>query len=261
MAEPSFDWHTGSLNLASALAALLLPVRLQVHQDVLTGKVLTLFEIGAVSVDGQWQRDALLGELHKKRLEAEQPHHPLLQGLRALRNYEALLQAQRTGEHLRLVGVAGSHASEYRVGQEVPELVNARALYQTADLGLCAALGTLGLPVVKIQPAGGGRHFYQLPALGHVLLFRGQHVRHQADMLAQRVAPGSYDLLLERTDPAHPMVSAYNATACRAQLKKALNETGRVIVHRHPRAPMKKMAITSENPAENVKKKLREHLS
>jgi hypothetical protein len=32
-----------------------------------------------------------------------------------------------------------------------------------------------------------------------------------------------------------------------------------VLVHRDPRSPMRRMAITTLNPAENVKEKLRKH--
>jgi hypothetical protein len=257
----AFDWHTSKLNLASALGGLLFPIRPKVSQDTKSGKVLTLFEVGTPSVDKRWHRGALLLKLAKNKLEAEDALHPLLQGLRSLHNYEMLLAAQKSGQHLRLVGVAGSHASEYREGQEIPEMVNAMALYKTGDLSLCAALGTLGIPVVKIDDAGGGRHHYLLPMLGHPLNFRGAVVRHSIEVLAKRAAADTYDLMLERTDPQHPMVAAYNAPAVRAQLKKHLNEVGRIIVHRHPRKPNTTMATTTENPAENVKKALRKHMS
>lgn len=255
-----YDWHTSSLRMAAALAAVRFPIRILVSQDLTTGKVQTLFEVPGVSMDGKWQRDGMIHGLNSGALERSEPMHPLLQGLRALRNYELLVEAQRSGQHLRLVGVAGSQASEYRVGQEVPEMLNAKALFQTADLALVAAMGSLGIPVIRIEDGGGGRRLYTLPALGHALSFRGQVVRHEAVALSRRTAPGQWDLLLEQTDPEHPMVAAYNAVSCRAQLKKALGETGRVIVHRHPKAPLKRMAVTSEDPAPHVKEKLRKHM-
>ncbi len=260
--EPCYDWHTRNINLAAALGALMFPLRPQPYHDLRSGRVDTLFEVGAVSVNGVWQRDPLVGKLGKKKLEVEDPLHPLLQGLRAVYNYEMLLGAQKTGQHLRLTGVADSHAAVYVEGQEIPEMVNAKALYKTADLSLCAAVGTLGIPVVKIEDAGGGRRFYYLPVLGHALRFRGQVLQHDVGVLAERSEPGKcFDLKLETTDPAHPMVAAYNACAVRAQLKKALDETGRIIVHRHPRQPLKKMATTTQNPALHVRERVGKHMA
>lgn len=259
--DPQFDWHTQNIDLAAALGAMLFPIRVGVKQDASSGRVLTMFEVGATSAQGDHSRDFILGAMKDDRLEVENVFHPLLCGLRALHNYKLLLSSQNTGQHLRLVGVAGGFATEYREGQELPEMVNSKAIYQTADLALTAALGTLGLPVIRIGDAGGGRRLYSIPALGHALHFRGEIIRHETIKLADRSAPGSYDLRLETTDPLHPMVLAYNATAVRSQLKKALQDEGRVIVHRHPKAPNRTMAITTENPAENVKKLLRNHMA
>lgn len=255
-----FDYYTQNLNMAAIFGALRFPVRIQVYHDVRSGKVQTHFELGAVSVDGQYQRDLLLAGLEEDKLERENNMHPLLIGARAIHNYEALLSAQKLGTRLRLAGCAGSQCARYVEGQEVPELVNAKAVYQTADLSLVAALGVLGLPVIEIANDGGGRKRYTLPVLGHVLLFRGAHHRHSTEILAARMAPGSYDLRLETDDPTHPMVAAYNACCVRGQLKKELNNTGKILIHRHAKK-INRMAMTTEHPAAHVKEKLGKHMS
>lgn len=253
------NWSTSNTKLAAALGALLFPVRTQVYQDSRSGKVTTYFHVGDVSVDGNYQRAPLLDAWRKGDLAKEVPLHPLLQGLRAEHNYELLIDAQKQGRRLRLVGVAGSYATEYRDGEEAAELLFAKMRWQTMDLSLVAALGTLGVPVIAIEKQD-GRHLYTLPLEGHPLKqMDGTVARYNGLNLGQRSQPGKHELLLESTAPDHPLVAAYNARAVHVQLIKHLHEEGRLIVYRPPGVGLGRMAITTEDPAENVKKKLRDH--
>jgi len=259
MSTQKSNWHTSNTKLAAALGALTFPIRTQVYQDLRTGKVNTLFHVGDTSVNGRHHRASLLEAWRNGGLVESEPMHPLLQGLRCQHNYELLLDAQKQGRRIRLVGVAGGRATEYRDGEEAAELQRTLHRWQTMDLSLVAALGTLGVPVIAIQQQG-DRHLYTLPLEGHPLLQEdGTHQRMNALTLGQRSDPGRHELLLETRDPDHPLVAAYNARAVYVQLIRHLREEGRLIVHRPPGTGLGKMAITSDNPAENVKAKLFKH--
>ena len=163
-------WQTTNTKLASCLGLLKLPLRTQVTQDARSGGVITQFFVGDQSIGGGrvYARDFILAAWKKGTLEVQEPLHPFLQGLRAEHNYDMLLDAQKQGRRIRLVGVAGSHAAEYRDGEELPEMLNASMVFQLADLSLVAALGTLGIPCIK-KEWNGKHHLYTLPVEGHAL--------------------------------------------------------------------------------------------
>ncbi len=239
-----FSWHTKNTKLASALGYLQFPIRTQVNQDVRSGKVETMFFMGDTSVDVNppYVRDFILQNWDAGTLAQAEPLHPFLQGMRAEHNFEMLMDAQKKGRRIRLVGVAGSHATEYRDGQELPELVNAAMVFRLADASLVAALGTLGIPVIKIE-YDGKRHIYTLPVEGHALRQRdGSVQRYNGVTLAQR-QDDCRDLLLELRDPRHPIVSAYGTRQVHQQLLKHLESEVEILCIR-PEGTQRKAFVT-----------------
>ncbi len=241
----SSSWSTSNTKEAACLGALNLPIRTQVTQDARSGKVLTQFFVGAQSVPGGpvYHRDYVLQNWKKGTLETEKPLHAFLQGVRAEHNYERLLDAQKQGRQIRLVGVADSYATEYRDGEELPEMINAKAVFRLADLSLVAALGTLGFPCIKMEH-NGQFFIYTLPVESHVLRLRhGPTGRYNGIQISARGEGKS--LLLEDTDPSHPLVAAYNARQVHGQLLKHLGQTGRMIILR-PEGTQRKAIVTSQ---------------
>lgn len=93
----------------------------------------------------------------------------------------------------------------------------------------------------------------------HLLRLRDGSVgRYNRINTAQRAAPGSHNLFLEKSDPDHPLVAAYNARSVHVQLRRHLREKGRFVLHRPPGVGGR-MAITTEDAAANVKERLFKH--
>lgn len=261
MAEESFHWDTSNTKLAANLGALGFPIKTQIIRDDRSGKSETHFYIGDVSLyRPSLARDRLLkswaAPKSEERLETQDPLHPFLQGLRVEHNYEMLLDAQKTGRKLKLVGVGGSHATEYRDGEESPAMIFARDVIRIRDLSLAAALGTLGIPVVKIEGAGRD-HTYTLPAKGHPLkLADGSVGSYDASVISRRV-PGKIDLELETSDPDHPLVAAYNVRAVHVQLIKHLHEEKKLLWLRPPGTG--RTALISEAATNRVLDRVQKH--
>ena len=236
----SFHWSTSNTKLAACLGGLGFSIRTSIMEDSRGGKVLTEF---FVSENTPWYpgltRKSLLQRWKstkpEDRLETLDPLHPFLQGLRAEHNYELLLDAQNRGRRIRLAAVAGGHASLYTDGEEVPAMKNSQAVIQLSDLSLVAALGTLGIPVIGISGSAGD-HTYTLPVHGHWLKAfpSGEARRYDASEIARRAEPGKLDLMLERTQPQHPLCAAYQARHTHNILKRALGQDKRLIIVRAP---------------------------
>lgn len=265
-----FFWRTPNTKLAAALGALGFPMTPEVDYDEHTGRESTEWKIGDRSAwhPALLSRDELLKQWKKGDLAKGDPLHPMLQGLSCEHNQEMLRDAQNKGRRIRLVGVRDSHATEYRDGQEASEMVNAAGLFQTEDLSLCAALGTLGIPVVKIEGAG-AHHRYFLPLEGHPLrLPDGTVARYSSVWLARRFTPPedwpeaekrrcATDLQLEHDEPSHPVVSAYNCRRVHHQLLAVVRGFQRRI---HLRPPgTSRAAIIGEKASDRVLDRVRQH--
>jgi hypothetical protein len=277
---PVFAWQTTNTKLASALGQLRFPIRGQVTQDDRSGKVMTQFFIGDESIGTTpiYKRDFILQNWSAGALEKSEPLHPFLQGLRVEHNYDMLLDAQKQGRRIRLVGVADSFATEYRDGEELPELVQAPMVFRLADLSLAAALGTLGIPVIKIE-RNGDKHIYTLPVEGHLLNQYERTVKREAVpwgtahaaegksavivgryngiTLAQR-QDGSRDLLMEIRNPGHPIVAAYHTRQVHQYLVKQIASERKIICIR-PEGTQRKAFVT-DNPTGSVMDKVNDHL-
>jgi hypothetical protein len=93
-------------------------------------------------------------------------------------------------------------------------------------LPLAAALGGVGLPVVRIEGGDSGR-LYWLPQNGYARRRAdGSVFLEDASALMQRdpCEADPYRLRLELTDPAHPVCFAYDALCTRVLLKRELEK-------------------------------------
>lgn len=258
-----FAWQTQNTKEAACLGVLDLPIRTQRAVDARTGREVTQFFIGLTSVRRKpaYHRDTVLTAWKKGTLEQSEPLHPFLQGCRAEHNYEMLLDAQKTGRRIRLVGVgavkgAKAMATQYRDGEEEPELVNSLCVFRLADLSLVAALGTLGIPCIKMEH-NGSYHIYTLPVEGRMLLMpTGELGRYNGIKISAR-QEGRRDLLLEEQEPAHPLLPAYGARQIHGQLLKHIKSERRQMLVRPDGS--RRMAIVSDNPTGRVMDILDEH--
>jgi hypothetical protein len=240
-------WPTHSMSLAACLGALGMPVRTDVVLDERTGQELVTFYVGLQSLWNELLTETLLQGWHSGQLEQADPLHPFLCGLRACHNANLLASSLRN--RLRLERIADDHATLYVEGEESLTMRESPEVMETTDLALVAALGVLGLPLIDGE---GGR--YRLPSFGHPLkTAMGEWARYDAQSLVTRLRDGS----LERDEPQHPLVSAYNARAVHAQLQRHLRATSRRVLLRKPRSM--RAAFIAEEASPDLLDRVRRH--
>lgn len=182
--------------------------------------------------------------------------HPLKWRWRACNNFEALRDAQRTGEALRLQAACNERAFEYVRG--IPQSLTVEDEYETTDMNLAAALSVIGVPVIKIEGAPGGR-VYTLPRYGVPRMIEGGYRTEDVYVLTQREVPGQLDLVIEKTAPDHPVVHAYNALHVWSQLRTEFKKQRQHMLLQFPRWTQRR-AVISECAGSRVLDRLRRHL-
>jgi len=221
-------WPTQSLSIASCLGSLGFPVRTDLVLDERSGEEVTTFYIGLQSLWNSLTVDGLMSGWHSSALQQADPLHPFLCGLRACHNANLLASSLRNKQHIRLTPTDDGNAMLYTEGDELPSIREADELVETTDAGLVAALGVIGIPMIEHE---GG--LFRLPRFGHSVKGPdGAWVRYDAQSLIQSLRDGS----LERDDPHHPLVSAYNARCVHEQICRHLRATGRRVLLRKPRS-------------------------
>ena len=221
-------WPTQSLSIASCLGSLGFPVRTDMVLDERSGEEVTTFYVGLQSLWNSMTVDGLMSGWHSGSLQQADPLHPFLCGLRACHNANLLSSSLRNKQRIRLTPTEDEHATLYGEGDELPSLCEVDELIETADAGLVAALGVIGVPMV--EHAGG---LFRLPRFGHsVKLLDESWIRHDAQKLILELRHGD----LERDDSQHPLVSAYNARCVHDQITRHLRATGRRVLLRKPRS-------------------------
>ena len=162
-------------------------------------------------------------------LDTLEPMHPLCVMMRANENYDRLLDWQKKGVTHGLVQVAGGRMLLYRRGPV--HRFEGRSSFWLDDLALVAALAGVGIPCMKIEGSA-GMHRYELPKTGWPRLALGVSGTAELTFLENGLilstrAPTKDDplrLLLEETNPMHPVALGYDALNCRAWLKKGLTK-------------------------------------
>lgn len=263
MNEAQHVWSTQSLTVASAFSSLGFPVRVTDTERLHDGHRLVEFGFRNASVHRPGLRlIPLRNDLRQGKLAAQDPRHPLLVALHTLHNFDALLDFQKTGRPHRLVATAAGGFWIYEPGTEQASLnVPEAARFITNSPALAAALGLLGLPVIGIEGSHTARR-YHLPSLGHDPQQppAAQLAQLDPDVPQQRGQLPA--LLLERTDPHHPLVAAWNALNHRLMLKNALDKTTRrlVLEPRHGNQPLStRAALISEAASDRVLARVEKH--
>lgn len=242
-------WSTNNTKLAAVFAALGFHIETRAT-EILERKVSgrERFFVADHSTRLNLKRDFLRNAWATGELAKADPLHPFLVGMAAVTNYERLLIMQSRGERYRLVTVPGGW--EYRQGEEDSRLMLARDLVQTTDLPLAAAMGAIGVPVVRFDGGQGSRR-YVMPNQG---LDTTQ--RASADLMRRAVA-GKLDLALESTEPQHPLCAAYQASYALGRLNAHMKGHYRCIVLKAPGS--QKRALVTENATNRVMDKVQKH--
>lgn len=233
-------WSTQNTNLAAAVSTLGVKIRTQRFLDVLSkrsgeivGDSRVTYFLGQQSVPGSAKDSEecrhvrrLIKELRSGELERELPKHPLLVCLAALLNRERLLDWLKQGTRMRLAVNHGGLMS-YVPGEE-PESMKQTPVHEqsgTRDLKMVAALGCVGIPLLRFEGLVGHRTFW-VATKGHWL----DGARPDADALVRGLKDGS----LEKEDPEHPLLYAWQALLNRERLLDHLNHEVQLIQIRAP---------------------------
>ena len=242
-------WPTHSLSQASCLGALGFPIRTDVVLDERSGEEVTTFYMGLQSLWNSMATDALINDWHSGRLEQADPLHPFLCGLRACHNANTIASSLRNEDRIRLKLTADDHVTIYDDGDELPSLRDADELIETTDAGLVAALGVIGIPMIEHDNG-----LFRLPRFGHsVKALSGEWMRHDAQALIQQLRENR----LERDEPQHPLISAYNARCVQNQILRHLHSTGRRVLLRKPRSL--RSAFISEQASDDMLDRVQRH--
>jgi hypothetical protein len=242
-------WSTANTKLAAVFAGLGFPIetaRTEILERRSSSRV--RYFVGEQSTRSALRRELLRSGWENGELAKADPLHPFLVGLCAVTNYERLLIMQSRGERYRLTAVPGGW--EYRQGEEDARLMLATQCVQTTDLPLAAALGAIGVPVIRFE-GGQGQRRYVLPNIGL------DAVQQPCAQLIRRAEPGKLDLLLERTEPQHPLCAAYQASYSLGKLNAHLKGQRRCIVLKAPGS--QRRAMVTEGATDRVMDKVRRH--
>jgi hypothetical protein len=231
---------TQNTNLAAALGTLGVKIRTQRTLDVLSkrsGEIvgdsrLTYFLTAPDAKEGVKDSEdtkhvrRLIKDLRSGELERELPEHPLIVCLAALHNRERILDWLKQGTRMRLAVNPGG-VMTYVAGEE-PEFMKRTPVHEqsgTRDLKMVAALGVLGIPLLRFEGLVGSRTFW-VATQGHWLDGRRAH----ADELVRGLKDGS----LESENPEHRLLYAWQALLNRERLLDHLNREMELIQIRAP---------------------------
>lgn len=235
---PANQLSVSNTKLAACLAALGFQCDCKPLMDVATEKTVREFRFTGLHDSQRRPQFAHLKITCAKHwtdgtLEASEPMHPLCVMMRAMHNYDRMLDMHR-GLVMNLRATAlidpakpdqGGRMTIYkRAAQLDPRTHFSPEIFHSEDLQLVAALAGLGIPVLSFSGQDGAR-VYTLPRHGYTLTRAdGTHYLEDAPQLCRR-SPTAADprrLALEDTDPLHPLVLAYDALEARSVLKKLL---------------------------------------
>lgn len=235
---PANQLSVSNTKLAACLAALGFQSDCKPLMDVTTEKTVREFRFNGLHDSARRPQFTNLSLACAKlwtdgELEETQPMHPLCVMMRAMHNYDRILDMHK-GAVMNLRSAAlidpehpekGGQMTVYKRGTQPDPRSNFSAeTLHVEDLQLVAALAGVGIPALFITGSEGAR-VYTLPRHGYALTREdGTYYLADAAQLSRR-APTPQDLrrlALEDTDPLHPVVLAYDALEARSVLKKLL---------------------------------------
>jgi len=215
-------WVTPNTKEAAALNALGFPIiKIEIVEqcidDNLTGNSRLQISFGPTNAfNPGMSLKSIINPWKQGKLTVESPMHPFLIGLRACNAYDRIMQWIHQGTRYRLKTIAGDRCTIHVAGEEDAAL-RAWPVAETDDLRLACALSVIGFPCLDVIGTGHYKTF-RLPQYGHPI--KDAEGLWQTPDIAPLVArfPGKRDLLIEATQPLHPVLPAYNAGHVHAQL-------------------------------------------
>jgi hypothetical protein len=213
---------TVDTKLAAAFGTLGMPIRVRNTFDELTGTEIVRFQVGVVNVEGNMETRRLRSCLKNGSLEAKEPAHPFLTILRAYRNRDMVLDCANKGTRIRLAPIPGTRLFQYLPGDSgLPGIAPGSAVIRTGDLKMVAALGIVGLGLLRIEGANGNRLY---------------HVQAQAIVEGQPVDAAhllrSWREDMESIPWSHPFAQAARGLYNRERLLDAVRRSSRTILIR-----------------------------
>lgn len=158
IAAPAYT-RTTSVDTAAALSVLGVEIKPDLSEDRVTGKSWKSLLIGLDSLPD----DAVIGEapnhntkmimslVRTGKLQEVDPHHPVLDGLRACKAADTLALWSKTGTSHMQFKVAGAERWLMQPGQLPPSISQLPGLLGTRDLKLAAALTVLGFQLLRLE--------------------------------------------------------------------------------------------------------------
>jgi len=240
---------TRDTRLAASLGTLGVPIRLDSMIDERTGRSQTTFYLGVSSADGGVfvpNTKALKDRYEKKELDTEEPEHPLLDCLRGMYNWSMILDAVNKGRRIRLARVPGTSRTIYVDSDSgFPGVEGHGGLLRTGDVKMVAALGVVGVPILRVEGARGSRKF-TLPCVGMKV---GGEPARDAGLLMKQYREDTF------TDFEHPFLYAMKAQVAKERLLDALNSEEKMVLIRKPRSS--KAAYVNEGASDEKLDKMK----
>lgn len=235
--------RTTNLNKAAALATLGIPVQVDKTVDLKTGKGWHTILLGSESTTvladhlkspgeaataPDHNTKLLLGLLANGKLDKADPHHPLLDMLRACAAQEVLTDWLKTGRPYHLEAITGSKAERWALapGPEPETIRRLTQVIRTADIKLAASLTVLGCPIIRLDPTPQGIKFV-FPFLGYPL--KTQPAIRIPDLINAYRAH-----VLPDETPEHPLLWMMQCLMNRHALKEFMQQQREVILIRAP---------------------------
>lgn len=235
--------RTTNLNKAAALATLGIPVQVDKTVDLKTGKGWHTILLGSESTTvladhlkspgeaataPDHNTKLLLGLLANGKLDKADPHHPLLDMLRACAAQEVLTDWLKTGRPYHLEAITGSKAERWALapGPEPETLRSLTQVIRTADIKLAASLTVLGCPIIRFDPTPEGIKFV-FPFLGYPL--KTQPAIRIPDLINAYRAH-----VLPDETPEHPLLWMMQCLMNRHALKEFMQQQREIILIRAP---------------------------
>lgn len=235
--------RTTNLNKAAALATLGIPVQVDKTVDLKTGKGWHTILLGSESTTvladhikspgeaataPDHNTKLLLGLLANGNLDKADPHHPLLDMLRACAAQEVLTDWLKTGRPYHLEAITGSKAERWALatGLEPETLRSLTQVIRTADIKLAASLTVLGCPIVRLDSTPQGMKF--------VFPFLGYPLKAQPAIRIPDLINAYRQNTLPEESPEHPLLWMMQCLMNRHALKEFMQQQREVILIRAP---------------------------
>ena len=235
--------------IAACFAALGFPCRIEKQTDAETGHTVASFFFRTATAPGF--PPARLSDIRQAfdsgDMERNTPHHPLLMGMRAMHNLNALMDWLKQGKQQRLVTTAQKQFMIYKPGTaHAQEAV----MIDTGDIDACAALASIGVPVCSID-GHSNTHRFHVPAMGMDLI--GTHGAYNVDaaQLLKELRAGTLD---EFDDD---FMAGYNALKARRDLLGAVKNQRASVLIRKPNSFRR--AYVMENASGTIMDKVKRH--